>query len=90
MTFLKNTFRYAFKTFFRKPHLFFNRKLKFLEILRNLTFSVAFYSKFATFSNFKKFKVFFQETYFLKNTPFLNVSRNPTIPVAFYGRFATI
>ena len=37
--------------FFRKTHLFF-KKSQILNVLRNLTISVALYGKFATFSNF--------------------------------------
>ena len=52
--------------------------------MRNLTILVAFYSKFATFSDFKKFKIFFRKThlFFLKKTQILNVLRNLTISVA--------
>ena len=40
--------------FFRKSHLFFVKKgPEFSTVLRNPTYSVAFYSKFATFSDSK-------------------------------------
>ena len=47
------------------------RNLFFCNVLRNITMSVAFYSKFATFIVFLKNKIFFLEKpiYFLKKTP---------------------
>ena len=48
--------------FFRKTHKFHLKK-KFLNVLRSLTFSVAFYGKIASFSAFEKNQVFFGKTH---------------------------
>ena len=50
---------------------------------------IAFYSKFAAFSNFQRFfleKIIF----FSKKEQILNVMRNLTISNAFFGKFGTI
>ena len=49
------------KLFFRKTHLFSDKKPKILNVLRNVTISVVFDSQFATFSDLKKFKIFFEK-----------------------------
>ena len=59
-----------------------------MNILRKFTNSVAFYGKFATFSDFKKFEVFFRKN------PSIFSKRDPKFEhfeksVAFYGIFAT-
>ena len=52
--------------------------------MRNLTISIAFYSKIASFSDFKNIEDFFEKPiYFFKKTQILNVLRNFTISVAF-------
>ena len=58
------------KVFLRITILF--SKSQFLNVLRNITSSVAFYSKFATFINFLKSRIFlFGKTHplFLRETP---------------------
>ena len=47
------------KTFLGKPMYIFSEKEPNFERFENLTVSVAFCSKFATFHDFKKFHVFF-------------------------------
>ena len=63
-----------------------------LNVLRNLTISVAFYGKFATLSDFiKKCKFFFENPiFFNRKALILNVFGNFTNSVALYGKFATI
>ena len=54
------------KTFFSRKQSFFSKRIQFLNTSRNLNISVAFYSKFATFSIFwKKSHVFSKNTYVL-------------------------
>ena len=60
------------------------------KFLRNNTILYAFYSKFVTFSDFKKIQGFFEKKIFPQKTQILKVLRNLTISVAFYGKFATI
>ena len=75
-----------FKTFSKNPFTF-NKKPKILNVLRNLTISVACYSKFATLSDFKKQRFFSKNPSIFFKTQILKVF---TILVAFYGKFATI
>ena len=62
-----------------------------LNVLRNFTILVAFYGKFATFSDPEKLHYFFSRnpSIFLKKAQFLNALRSFTILVEFYGKFAT-
>ena len=62
-----------------------------MNVLRNFTILVAFYGKFATFSDSEKIQYFFFEKpiYFFKKTQILNVLINFFTLVAFYGTFAT-
>ena len=56
----------------RKTEIFFNTsKSQKLNVLRNLTYSFALYSKFVTISDFSKFQGFFRKTHFFaKNTAY--------------------
>ncbi len=77
------------KLFFKKS-VFYLGKPQFLNILRNLTISIAFYRKFHNFSNFKKFNSFFQKaSIFFEKTQFLHVLPKFTLSVALSGKFAT-
>ena len=82
--FLNRTLVYRFKIF-SKHVSNFEKKPRNCEVLRNFTISVAFYRKFATFSDFKKTRYFFW-----KKTRIWNVLRNFTFSVAIYGKFKTI
>ena len=56
--------------FFRKSHLFFvKRGPEFSTVLRNSTYSVAFYSKLATFSDFKNTPDIFRKTQLFVKSP---------------------
>ena len=47
------------QNFFRNTHLILKKKPRNCDVLSNFTISVAFYRKFATFSDFKKTRYFF-------------------------------
>ena len=56
--------------FFRKSHLFFvKRGPEFSTVLRNPTYSVAFYSKLATFSDFENTPDIFRKTQLFVKSP---------------------
>ena len=57
-----------FIIFFRESHLFYWKKAQFLIVLRKFTISVAFYGKFATFSDFERIQSFFEKpiNFFIK------------------------
>ena len=77
-------------SFSQKTEVFFNTsKSQNLNVLRNLTISFAFYSKFVTISEFWKLQGFFWKTHlFLQKTQLLNVLRNLTVPFAFNIKLA--
>ena len=52
------------------------KKTQILKVLRNPTFSVAFYSKFASLSDFKKFKFFVKDIYFLLKSHIFKFERS--------------
>ena len=58
--------------FFSEEPNYFSEKTQILKILRNPTFPLAFYSKFASFSNFEKFMIFLERPIFfsIKNPKF--------------------
>ena len=58
--------------FFSEEPNYFSKKTQISKILRNPFFPVAFYRKFASFSEFKKFKFFFERHIFLKKTQNFN------------------
>ena len=70
----------------------FLSKAHFLNVWRNITNSVAFWSKIAAFSIFCRNQGFFRKTHliFLNRSHFLNVLRSLTFSVAFYGKFSTL
>ncbi len=77
------------KQYFKKSVIFLG-KPQFLNILRNLSISIAFYRKIDNFSNFKKINSFFQKTsIFSEKTQFLNVLPKFTLSVALSSKFAT-
>ena len=57
-------------SFFRKTHLFPEQMPEFSTVLRNLTCSLAFYSRFATLSDFSK-----KTRSFSKNSPFFSIEK---------------
>ena len=75
--------------YFGKPHLFlFLKKKQILNILRNLTNSVAFYGKFDIFGDVKKIQVFCWKKpsiFSQRDLKFEHFEKS----VAFYGIFAT-
>ena len=79
-----------FKIIFSKNQYIF-LKTQTLNILRRFTILVAFYGKFATFSDSEKIQYFFSKnpSILFKKAQFLNVLRNFTISVAIYIKFAT-
>ena len=72
--------------FFQKTHLFLNKRVKVLNVLRNPTISFAFQSKFASFRDFKNFQTFsFEKTHlFCQENPnferFENLCHSSRIP----------
>ena len=77
--------------FFRKPICFLKKIPDVSTVLRNLTNSVAFYRKFANFSDFKNTLVFFFEKRgLLSKAQILNVSGNLSNSVAFWSKIAAL
>ena len=78
-----------FRFFFRKPICFLKKRSDVSTVLRNLTNSVAFYRKFANFSDFKNtLVIFFEKRGLLSKAQILNVSGNLSNSVAFWSKFA--
>ena len=72
--------------------IIFFSKSQFLNVLRNITNSVAIYCKLANFINFLKNRIFISEKpihFFKKNTIFWNALRILTFSVALWCNFAT-
>ena len=61
--------------FFRKT-IFFKRRTKFLNTLRNLTISVPFYIKVSIFSNFEEAQDFFEKPIVFKQKPHFEPFKN--------------
>ena len=90
--FLSLAFYKKFYCFIEKP-IYFSLKKQNLNVSRGPTFSIAFYRKFATFSDFlKKKQYFFQKTHHILPSKNLNLERfeNFINWVAFYSISAKV
>ena len=85
-------FEKQFTNFLKNPFIFSNEKnLNFFYVLRNLVYSVAFYSKFAAVSGFQNSQGFHSRNQFIYSwrKQVWNVLRYLTNSVAFYSKIAT-
>ena len=85
-------FEKQFTNFLKNPFIFSNEKnLNFLYVLRNLVYSVAFYSKFAAVSGSQNSQGFHSRNQFIFSwrNQVWNVLRFLANSVAFYSKIAT-
>ena len=85
-------FEKQFTNFLNNPFIFSNEKnLNFFYVLRNLVYSVEFYSKFAAVSGFQNCQGFHSRNQFMFSwrNHVWNVLRYLTNSVAFYSKIAT-